>query len=438
MTTVDRDAVQGRGSDGLLARAAAELRSLGAPAIALAVSVNGFFLYLAVLDVLNVRPRTLLTAGYYALFAVVLCALAWRGRDVLRARLAAPTSLPLAYTLVAAALSAWYLANVALLSEGSLARKFAALLVLWSLPSALLAAALRRRQVEGLIRAMIGLGLLFCLFELVALVRNSADANRYSPIADLDPISAGLIPAAAAIACLALRPATRRGRALQLAAFATLVAATVLPGSRSPVLSLLVAAAAMAAFAWRQLGRLLLLGLVVGLAAGWLLSRSVGSAGYYTTGVPGFGTQATTQPISTFKLRREWWTQAVKDIPDRPLFGHGVAMLRDETPEARRMGIEGQRISPHNAIIESAYSLGALGFLLYTTLLALVAVALVRLRGAFGSDVTALFALGFFLFAFVNSNVSGQIGEDGVRWAAGTIAVALYADARRRAAARPE
>lgn len=408
--------------------------SLPAPALALALSLNGFFLYLALLEALDVAPRTWLTATYYAVLAGVMCLLAWRERAVVAARFRAPTRVPLLYGLFAASLSAWYLANVALLSEGALAKKFAALLVLWSLPSALLAAALPRRLLERLLSALVGLGLVFTVFEVVAVARSSADVNRFSPIAYLDPISAGLIPAAAAISCLALRPRTPRGQALRLASFTLLVAATVLPGSRSPVLSLVVALAVMLAASWRGLWRVALVGLAVGLLGGWLVSRSVGSSGYYTTGVPGFGASgASQQPISTFKLRREWWARAVEDIPDRPLFGHGVAMLRDETPEARRMGIAGQRISTHNAIVESAYSLGALGFVLYMGLLALVFVALVRLRGSFASDHVALFALGLFVFAFVNSNVSGQIGDDGVRWAAGTLVVALYADVRRQA-----
>jgi O-antigen ligase len=420
---------------GALARAGSALRSVDLPALALALSVNGFFLYLAVLDVLNVTPRTAITATYYAVVGALMVTLAWRSRDVVAARLRSASRVPRAYALVAAALAAWYLANVALLSEGTLSRKFAALLVLWSLPSALLAASLTRRQVDAFVRGLFALGLVFCVFELVALLRNSPDANRYSPIADLDPISAGLIPATAAIAALALRPGDRRGRMLQLTAFAALVAATVLPGSRSPVLSLLVGGGLVAVFAWRRLGPAVLAALAIGLAAGWLLSRAVGSAGYYTTGVPGFGTTATTQPISTFNLRREWWTTAIKDIPDRPIFGHGVAMLRDETPEARRMGIAGERISVHNALIESAYSLGAIGFALYVTLLALVVVALVRLRGRFRADAAVLFALAFSAFALVNANVSGQIGDDGVGWAAATLAVALYADTRRRVAA---
>jgi O-antigen ligase len=430
-----QDAAARRGVGMAFPAAVERVRAWGAPALVLAISVNGFFVYLALLDVMGVRPRTWLTAAYYAAFAVLMCALAWRLRGVLWSRLQAPDRLPRLYVGFAVALSAWYLLNVALLSHGTLAHKFAALLVLWSLPSALLAGALPRRAVDALAQALVALGLVFCVFEAVALLRNSHDVNRFSPIPYLDPISAGLIPALAAIACAALPSPPGRARAAQGAALGLLVAATVLPGSRSPVLSLLVGLAAVAAFTWRRSWRVLVLGVAVGLAAGWLLSRAVGSSGYYTTGVPGFAPGGGQQPISSLHIRREWWSAAIRAVPDKPLFGHGVAMLRDETPEAHRMGIQGERISPHNAIVESAYSLGALGVVLYGGLLLLTAAALYGLRGAFRLDPAALFALGFFVFAFVNSNVSGQIGDDGVRWAAGTLAVALYADSRRRARA---
>ena len=55
----------------------------------------------------------------------------------------------------------------------------------------------------------------------------------------------------------------------------------------------------------------------------------------------------------------------MRDAPERPIFGHGVGMFEDNTPEARLMGVEGQRTYPHNSLVEAAYSLGALGLVAY-------------------------------------------------------------------------
>ena len=68
------------------AHARGEPASLGSalrrswPAWLVAYSLNGFFVYLAVLDAVDVRPRTALTAMYYGLLCVALLATAWRRR----------------------------------------------------------------------------------------------------------------------------------------------------------------------------------------------------------------------------------------------------------------------------------------------------------------------------------------------------------------------
>ena len=94
------------------------------PAWLVAYSLNGFFVYLAVLDVLDVRPRTALTATYYGLVCVALLATAWHRRSVAIARVLPRqrTVAGVAFVGAAAMLSLWFVLNTALMSDGTLPR----------------------------------------------------------------------------------------------------------------------------------------------------------------------------------------------------------------------------------------------------------------------------------------------------------------------------
>ena len=234
------------------AHARGEPASLGSalrrswPAWLVAYSLNGFFVYLAVLDAVDVRPRTALTAMYYGLLCVALLATAWRRRSVAIARVLPRQRTVVAFVSAAAMLSVWFVLNTALLSDGTFAARLAGLLVLWSIPTALVAGTLRRSDVPEVARGLTALSLGFVAIEIFALARVGTGVFRFSPIAELDPISAGLIPAVGAIAALSLRPASRHKRLLQRAAVIVLVAAAVVPGSRGPMIALAFGALSLA------------------------------------------------------------------------------------------------------------------------------------------------------------------------------------------------
>lgn len=410
---------------------------LGIPASAwaAALALNGFFLYLVVLDVIGVAPRTALTGAYYAMLGLALLVLAWRQRDVLRRRLAAPATAFRAYAVVAALLACWFLANVAFVSEGTLAKKLAAVLLTATIPTTLLLATLARPALERVALAMTLLGLVFVAAEAISLARTAGDeVKRFSPVAALDPITAAQIPALAAVACLFLRPRGRRGELLQAAAVSALAAGAVFPGSRGPLLALVVAATAAVALATRRVWLTVAPALVVGLALGFAGASAIGTDYYLTYSTPGLGPQegvgAPGTPISTLSIRRQWWEAALRDAPERPLTGHGVAMFVDDTPEAHRMGIAGHRTYPHNSFVESAYSLGLPGVVLFLALVAIPAWALVRSLLAPGRARETAFALSLFLFALVASSLSGEIGADILLWSAGALAVGLYVEDR--------
>jgi O-antigen ligase len=400
------------------------------PAWLVAFSLNGFYLYLAALDVLDVEPRTPLTAAYYGALATGLLATAWHRRDAIARHLRAGRRLAVACLASGAALAAWFVLNTALLSDGRLAWRLAGLLVLWTVPTAILALSLRPSDLTGVALGLIGLGLLFVPIETVAAARAGDDVFRFTPIADLDVISAGTVPAIGAVAALSLRPSSAYARLLQLATIAVLSAATVLPGSRGPVLALVLGVLATALVRRSLLDVASLACVALGLVCGSVAASHLGSFDYLTSN------ELTTNEgagegrvISTLSIRRQWTEDALRATPERPIFGHGVGMFEDNTPEARLMGVEGQRTYPHNSLVEAAYSLGALGLVAYVAFVGSAAAAAVAVsrRRPRGDQAVALM-LGLGAFALAQTSISGEIGEDAVLWTAAALAVVLYVE----------
>jgi hypothetical protein len=404
------------------------------PPWALALSLNGFFVYLGVLDLAGRAPRTATTAAWYALVGLLCLACAWIGRDTLGARLRRPPRPTLLHVVAGVLLAGWFLLNVALLTDGTLPKKLAALLVLWSLPTAVLALSLTRGAVERAAAAIGALGCVFVAVEGAAIVAGRISSTRFSPIAYLDPISAAQYPALGAIALLVLRPHTRRGELLRAAGALLLAAGAVLPGSRGPILALVVALCVVAVVGPRQLRHLALPAAAVGLVLGLAGTKVVGSTEYLASTLPGGSSSAPSSPsgepgppISTLSIRREWWKSAVQELDDEPIVGHGVAMFVDDTPEAHRMKIAGRRTYLHNSPLEAAYSLGLLGALAYAVWLGAALVALVLLvRRSRVASVVLVAAI--WAFAFVSAMLSGEIGADAVLWTACALAAGLYAD----------
>jgi O-antigen ligase len=400
------------------------------PAAALALSLNGFFLYLGALDLAGVAPRTATTAAWYALMGVLCLAGAWLCRATLIARMRGRPRLGTIWLAGSALLAVWFLADVAFVSEGRLPKVFAAQLVLWSLPSAALALALPRSLYRRFAWWAASLGGLFVAIEAVSALHAQATGGRFSPLSYLDPISAAQYAAFGAVALLAAGPGDRRTR--HAAACALLVAGTLLPGARGPIVALLAGVVVILAVTRRQLP-LAIAAVVAGLALGAGATAVVGSSCYLTYSTPGIengqGCGATSikgPPISTFHIRWEWWRAAARAVPDDPVVGHGVAMFVDDTPEAHRMGVAGTRTYPHNSPLESAYSLGAVGAVLYALFAGGALVALVRLVRT--RDVPAALVAGLWTFAFASANLSGEIGADASVWAASALALGLYAE----------
>ena len=402
------------------ARPAARRDRLAGPA--LAFSLSGFFVYLGALAAVGVEPRTTLTGAYYGLLGVALVALAWPGRDRVRARIEAGGATARVFLGCAGLLASWFLASAALLSDGtSLSRRLAALLLFWTIPSVLLALSLSRPQLERALWTLAALGLLLVAIDVLALLfdRGGDLGDRFSPIPKLDPITAGQIPALGALALLCLAPRTGRAQAARLGAIFLLAAFTLIPGSRGPLAALAVGAAVVLVLAWRRTGLRVVVALVLGVAVGWTIAGAVGTSSHLTS-----SQLESTARISSSAIRRKLIEKALRAVPKRPLLGQGVGTLVDDTPEAHRMGIAGRRTYPHNGFVEALYSLGPIGLALYVAALGAVAVALVRLLRD-RRDALVEFVIAFVCFAFVGSNLSGELGADAWFWAAAGLAIGV-------------
>ena len=416
--------------------AAAILRRYWAPFL-VAVSLNGFFVYLLVLDWLSVRPRTPLTAAYYAALGAMLAVAAWNLRGRLHERVRSGNRTVLVFAASAGGLAVWFLLNVALISEGSLSRKLAALLVLSALPTAILAAALEEEQLAVVGYAIVGLGLAFASITIVDALRTDSPSARLSPIAELDAISAAKTAAMSAVAAFALAFPAGRFRAGALACAGLLAGVSIVPAGRGPVVALVVAVVVMAFADRSRQAAIAMSVLAFGIAGGAAAASQVGSFGYFENSLSGFTGDATPtrEDVSSISIRRQWLEKAIRDTPERPLFGHGVGMLVDDTPEAEVMGVAGQRVYPHNVLVEAAYSLGALGLVLLLAFMATTfraAAALARGSPSAGERLV----VGLLAFAVANGMVSGEIGADAILWTTALVAVALYADRRSTASER--
>jgi hypothetical protein len=107
-------------------------------------------------------------------------------------------------------------------------------------------------------------------------------------------------------------------------------------------------------------------------------------------------------------------------------------MFRDDTPEAHRMGVDGQRIYPHNTFVEAAHALGLPGLLAFTVLVGGSGLALLAAgrRTGLRSHGAFPFIVGLATFAFVETNISGEIGADALLWAAAALAIVAYLERR--------
>jgi O-antigen ligase len=404
--------------------------SLRYPGLLLALALNGFFVYLAVLDVAG---RGTATLAYDIVLAVLLLLAAWRGRAILAGRLRARGRLESVWLAAAGLLALWFVVNGLLYRIGGHeARVLMGLLILLTLPSLTLALSLDERGFADLRRWIIALGLGMVLAEIVAAAVGPALVDgRLSAIDRLDPISGGLVPALAAAAVLSIPARAPLERALQLLLLATLVAGTVTPGSRGPVVALVVTIVLGAIIAPRRIALVAVVALAVGLPLGYAGAKAFGTDSYLGQAANDVvGDSLRGGEISSISMRRYWIRSALSDVPDKPILGHGLVALRDTSPDAYRMGVGGALRYPHNDLVESIYSLGIPGLVLFLLLISLPAVAGYRLvRRARGT--LALLAAMLFVFAFVESNFSGEIGADHVLWASAGLLVALSLDRRR-------
>ena len=424
------------------------------PGLLVALALNGFFLYLGTLDVLGIEPNSRITGPYYLALAAGLTAAAFSRRNVLRRRLLKETGLVRVWAAAAAILGAWFLLTAVFRSEGRVARDASFLFAFYCLPSVLATLTFHLRDVLWFARGLVATGLGFGLLSAIQLLRLDEGAARFSPVDELNPITAAATAALGALACLALRAETRRGRIAQAGAAVLLVATAVVPGGRGPLLALAVGVSVLALLQGRNAWRLVLPA-VVGLAVGLVAAEHAGTTSYLGVDVPLLDAPAPTgadftgevpapgtlsqEPISSARIRRALLTDAVEAVPERPLAGHGVGMLRDDSEDTRRM-VEAGRIDPgdtlthpHSVVVESAYSLGLPGLVLLLTAVGAALLALLRTIRTAARAPPTLLAAAFFAASAVTANLSGELGMDAYVWVAVALPVVVYAACREAA-----
>jgi O-antigen ligase len=405
------------------------------PGTIVALSWSGFWLYLGGLSLLGIHTRTAYTVVAYAAIACALGLFAWSRRALLVQRLRRSDSIGRVWLAAATLLAISFAVGSLVTGHGPLPHRLLGVLVIATIPTAIAIAAFRRRDFEETQAALVVLGIVFTTVDLIASRHGAPASGRFSPIRDLDPISASLIGAVACIAAVAYRPATSRARLAQAAVCLYLAAGSAVNGSRGPAVALIFAILVLVAIEHSR--RIVALGAAValGLFAGSVVEQyAIGqppplASLVHETTSPNKPQQpdVTSVPLSSMSIRRQWLMSALRQVPDKPLLGHGVGMLVDNTPEAAAMGIKGERVYPHNDAVEAAFSLGIPGTIFFAAFLLLPLLAFWRRRTELNRSLTP-FVLGLFSFAFAESNFSGEIGTDVILWSTALYAVFLLAE----------
>ncbi|MFL5955208.1 MAG: O-antigen ligase family protein [Gaiellaceae bacterium] len=408
------------------------------PGAVVALSWTGFWLYLGALDLLGVHTRTVYTVGAYGAVAIGLGLFVWSRRDVLRRRAASAPRGTRIWAAVAALLAAAFVIGAAVVGDGPLAHRLLGVFLISTIPAAIAAASMTRRDLEEARAALVVIGLGFVAVNLIAARHGAPPVGRFSPIASLDPITASLVSTIGCVAALTYRPRSRLGVVLQAVVASVLAAGAMINGSRGPVVALI--GVVILALVLHRRAAMFVVGLavVVGIAVGSKLEVNlIGqppalSSLAHETRHPARPEQpsVTSVPISSLHIRREWFMSALRQIPDKPIVGHGVGMLVDDTPEATAMDIKGTLVYPHNDVIEAFYSLGVVGGLLFVAFAALPIAILWQHRRR-NEEPEMLFATLLFAFAFLQGNFSGEIGTDVILWSTAAFAVVALGDRNR-------
>lgn len=387
------------------------------PGIAVAISWNGFWLYLGALDLTGVKTRTVYTVAAYTVIAAGLAVAVWLRRDRLVTRIERPSRLGRVWLASAALLAVLFAYGTLVSGHGPLAHRLLGVFVVSTIPLTIAVVALSELDLSVARGALVALGLLFAAINVIAAHHGALPGARYSPIADLDPVSASLISVTACIAALTYRFGSNRANIAQACVCFVLAASAMLNAGRGPVVALVAAAICLLLIDRRATTVAMIAALALGLVSGREFETRL------IDHPPGLAhSQAHSQPISSLSIRREWLSSALRKFPQRPIFGHGIGMLVDDTPEATEMGVPGQLVYPHNDSVEALYSLGLVGGALFALLMGLPMLSWWRNRARLRQPI-GRFALVFFVFAFAESNFSGEIGTDAILWSLAALAV---------------
>lgn len=400
------------------------------PGVIVAVSWSGFWLYLGALDLLGIQTRTVYSVLIYGTIALALAAVISMRRDLLIQRLQRSSPIARVWLASASLLALMFAYGALVTGHGPLAHRLLGVFVVSTIPTTIAVAALSWRDLAHVRAALVILGLLFVVINLFASRHGAPLVGRFSPIENLDPISASLISVVACIAALTYRFKSVRATSAQAAACFAFAAAAMLNGSRGPIVALIVAVVFAVLFDRRLTMIALAAAIAVGIVVGSKLEVALIGQPPALTSLANEARspnkpqqpKETSVAISSLHIRQEWLSSAIRKIPQRPVLGHGIGTLVDDTPEAAAMGIKGELVYPHNDAVEAFYSLGAVGGILFALVVGLPLIALWRNRRVLNLPLLR-FVPVLFVFALAECNFSGEIGTDVILWSLAAFAI---------------
>jgi hypothetical protein len=387
------------------------------PGAIVAVSWSGFWLYLGVLDLLGIETRSALTAAFDVAIALGLAVTIWLRRATLVRRLRASTTIARIWLVTALAFAALFAYGVLVTGHGPLAHRLLGVFAISTIPTVIALAGFSLQDLRYLRAGLVVLGIAFLVINLVASRHGAQPGGRFSPIAHLDPISASLVSVIGCLAAFTYQAHRGMERVAQAAVCFLLAAGSMLNGARGPIVALSVAALVLVVRNRRLITVVAALAIATGIVSGSKLEAIV--IGQL---VPA---RTNTQSASSFHIRHEWISSSLHQVRRRPILGNGIGTLVDETPEAKAMGVEGQLVYPHNDAVESVYSLGVVGGVLYAVLIGIPIVVLWRRRSGVDKSL-GHFITAVFIFAFIESNFSGELGTDLMLWSVAAFTVVAF------------
>jgi O-antigen ligase len=237
-----------------------------------------------------------------------------------------------------------------------------------------------------LVAISVGIGL------VLPMPRYSLQEDRFTWLR-LHPVTAGVYVGLATVICIAYLLSGRQDRPGPRWPVWVYVGLLVVDGggligtkTRGAVVGTLVALAILVVLSRRGRARLQLIGMVILAVLAFVLASLGSITSYFVRG-------ETAQSLATLNSRTDLWSLAWTDIKQKPMYGWGLEASRGIFLDSIGLG------GGHNAVVNVAVDLGAVGLLVWVALLCGTAATIARSRSqAAGRPIDRALLLAFLGF----------------------------------------